>query len=219
MKLTSPVFPIALILPFAFLMSACSPKAEPAEKAVIDAADLADKVVIATSAGDITVELDGEKAPITVANFLAYAKAGHYDGTLFHRVIDGFMIQGGGFAEGDPPVEKPTKDPIKNERDNGLKNKKLTLAMARTNDLDSATSQFFVNLVDNESLDHPEGSYGGYAVFGKVVGGQEVVEKIGKMATENKPLSMRGFGGKTMTRPTSDVPVEPVVIKSVKVAE
>lgn len=178
----------------------------------------AEKAVIATSMGDITIELDAEKAPITVKNFLDYAKAGHYDDTLFHRVIDGFMIQGGGFAVGETPVEKPTKDPIENERKNGLKNKKMTLAMARTGELDSATSQFFINLVDNQSLDHPEGDFGGYAVFGKVIEGQEVVEKIAKVETAQKPLTMRA-GERTATRPTPDVPVEPVVIKSVKILE
>lgn len=180
----------------------------------------ADQAVISTSAGDITIELNEEKAPITVANFKAYIESNHYDGTIFHRVIDGFMVQGGGFAKGDPPVEKVTRDPIKNERANGLKNTKMTLAMARTSVLDSATSQFFINLGDNEFLDYKEGDdTGGYAVFGKVIEGQEVVEKIGKVETAKKELTMRGPGGQTATRASDDVPVEPVVIKSIKLVD
>lgn len=163
-------------------------------------------VTMSTSMGDIKLELDAEKAPVTVANFLDYAKAGHYDGTIFHRVIANFMIQGGGFTA--DMKQKPTKDPIKNEADNGLKNLDGTIAMARTNVVDSATSQFFINVKDNAFLDHrgknPAGY--GYAVFGKVVEGMDVVRKIEAVATANKA----GHG---------DVPVEPVVIKSVKVVD
>src|SRR4051812_28067645 len=126
-------------------------------------------VQIETSAGTLRVELDDEKAPGSVANFLSYAKAGHYDGTVFHRVIKGFMVQGGGFEPG--MKQKPTQDAIKNEANNGVKNKRYTLAMARTNDPHSATAQFFINTVDNAFLDfRAENAQGwGYAVFGRVV--------------------------------------------------
>lgn len=159
-------------------------------------------VTLATSKGEIRIELDAEKAPITVENFLAYADEGFYDGTVFHRVIPGFMVQGGGFT---PEMrQKKTRAPIKNEAGNGLRNRRGTLAMARTNVVDSATAQFFVNLVDNEFLDHKgtdPGSYG-YAVFGRVVSGMEVVDQIAEVAT--------GTGGGHR-----DVPVEAVVIQKV----
>src|SRR5207253_644736 len=131
-----------------------------------------------TNYGVITLELDAEKAPKTVENFLAYVKSGHYDGTIFHRVIDGFMIQGGGFVKG--MSQKPTQAQIANEANNGLKNDKYTIAMARTSDPHSATAQFFINLTNNDFLNHtaPSGSGWGYCVFGKVVEGQDVVEKI-----------------------------------------
>lgn len=137
-------------------------------------------VVLNTSLGDITVELDAEKAPITVKNFLDYVNAGFYDGTIFHRVIRGFMIQGGGMT---PDMQqKATQDPIRNEADNGLKNLRGTLAMARTQAKDSATAQFFINLVDNAFLDHNDRDFG-YAVFGKVVQGMDVLDKIGDVKT------------------------------------
>ena len=163
------------------------------------------KATIETSMGSITVELDDEKAPITVKNFLDYAASGHYDGTIFHRVIDGFMIQGGGFTKAMD--QKPTKAPIKNEASNGLTNKRGTIAMARTMVVDSATSQFFINLVDNDFLNFraPTPQYYGYAVFGKVTDGMEVVDRIAKVKT--------GFAG-----PHQNVPEEPVVIKKVHVA-
>ena len=161
-------------------------------------------VVISTSKGDIEAELYADKAPETVKNFLAYAESGHYNGTVFHRVIKDFMIQGGGMTA--DMQQKPTKAPIKNEADNGLKNLDGTLAMARTSQVDSATSQFFINVKDNGFLDHksktPQGY--GYAVFGKVIGGMDVVEKI-----ENVPTTSKGMH--------QDVPAEPVVIKSVTV--
>jgi len=164
------------------------------------------KVTMATSMGTITLELDDGKAPETVKNFLDYAKAGHYDGTIFHRVIDGFMIQGGGFTK--DMNQKPTGEPIRNEAMNGLKNLRGTIAMARTMVVDSATSQFFINLVDNDFLDFqaptPQGF--GYAVFGRVTDGMEVVDKIAKVRT--------GFAG-----PHQNVPEEPIVIKSVSVAD
>ena len=163
------------------------------------------KATIETSMGSITVELDDEKAPITVKNFLDYAASGHYDGTIFHRVIDGFMIQGGGFTKAMD--QKPTKAPIKNEASNGLTNKRGTIAMARTMVVDSATSQFFINLVDNDFLNFraPTPQYYGYAVFGKVTDGMDVVDKIAKVKT--------GFAG-----PHQNVPEEPIVIKKVHVA-
>ncbi len=161
-------------------------------------------VVMKTSFGDITLELDEAKAPVTVKNFLTYAEAGHYDGTIFHRVIDGFMIQGGGF---DLKQERrSTTAPIKNEAGNGLKNLRGTIAMARTPVVDSATDQFFINLVDNAFLDHrsADAQGFGYAVFGRVSAGQEVVARIGKVAT-------RPAGG-----PFQNLPKEPVVIQSVR---
>ncbi len=160
-------------------------------------------VVIETNRGDITVELDNEKAPISVANFLTYADSNHYDGTIFHRVIKDFMIQGGNFTPEMSP--KKTLGQIKNEADNGLRNLRGTIAMARTGVVDSATSQFFINLKDNGFLDHKDTSIRGYgyAVFGKVVKGMDVVDKIGTTRTQ----TFKRF---------RDVPAEPVVIKSVK---
>ncbi|MCA3239114.1 MAG: peptidylprolyl isomerase [Curvibacter sp.] len=153
-----------------------------------------------TGFGSIKIELDTARAPNSVANFLAYVNKGHYDGTVFHRVIPGFMIQGGGFAPG--MSQKPTDKPINNEANNGLKNGKYTLAMARTNDPHSATAQFFINVADNTFLDHtaPSAQGWGYAVFGKVVAGTEVVDNIAAVKTGS-----RGFHG--------DVPKEDVVIE------
>ena len=164
------------------------------------------KATIETSMGTITVELDDAKAPITVKNFIDYAQAGHYDGTIFHRVIDGFMIQGGGFTK--DMNQKETRAPIKNEAANGLKNARGTLAMARTMIVDSATSQFFINLVDNEFLDYrgPDPRMFGYAVFGKVTDGMEVVDRIAKVKT--------GFAG-----PHQNVPEESVIIRKVHLVE
>ena len=155
--------------------------------------------------GTITLELDEAKAPATVANFAQYAKDGHYDGTIFHRVIDGFMVQGGGFTR--DMNQKKTREPVRNEAMNGLKNRRGTIAMARTMVVDSATSQFFNNLVDNDFLDFqsptPQGF--GYAVFGKVVSGMEVVDAIAKVKT--------GSAG-----PHQNVPETPVVIRKVTVS-
>lgn len=159
-----------------------------------------------TSKGIIVAQLDGEKAPETVRNFLSYVNKKYYDGTIFHRVIDGFMIQGGGFTP--DMVPKKTEAPIKNEAGNSLKNLRGTLAMARTSVIDSATSQFFINLVDNGFLDHRnETARGfGYAVFGHVVEGMDVVDAIGAVQTG----SVKGHG---------DVPLEAVVIEKVRVVE
>ncbi|BBD77470.1 peptidyl-prolyl cis-trans isomerase [Hydrogenophilus thermoluteolus] len=165
-----------------------------------EGASRAPRVALHTNLGTITVELDAERAPKTVANFLAYLVKGHYDGTVFHRVIPGFMIQGGGF---DRELQlRPTNTPIPNEADNGLKNVRGTIAMARTQDPHSARAQFFINLVDNPHLDHrdPSPQGWGYAVFGRVVAGMEVVDAIAKVPT-------------TRVGPLRDVPVEPVVIE------
>jgi peptidyl-prolyl cis-trans isomerase A (cyclophilin A) len=159
-------------------------------------------VLFHTSQGDIKVELYPEKAPKTVANFLAYVKSGQYSGTVFHRVIPGFMIQGGGFTTSG--VEKPTLAPIQLESNNGLKNTIGTIAMARTSDPDSATAQFFINTVDNAGLDYPNGDGHGYAVFGKVTSGMDVVKKIEGVAT-------------TTRGPMADMPVSNVVIQSATV--
>lgn len=151
---------------------------------LLAAAAPAQTVRLSTSLGDIVLELDAAKAPKTVANFVAYVKAGHYDGTVFHRVIDGFMIQGGGMT---PDLrEKPTRDPIALETAGGLSNARGTVAMARTSDPDSATAQFFVNVADNRFLDRANARDGrGYAVFGKVVAGMDVVDRIVKVPTGN----------------------------------
>ncbi len=161
------------------------------------------QVLMETSMGDLKIELFKEKSPITVRNFLSYVKEGFYDGLIFHRVIASFMIQGGGFDEN--MIQKKTKFAIKNEAANGLSNKRGTLAMARTNVVDSATSQFFINVVDNDFLDNrgKTADQFGYAVFGQVVEGMDVVDAIKGVKTGNK----EGH---------SDVPVEPVVIKSMR---
>jgi peptidyl-prolyl cis-trans isomerase B (cyclophilin B) len=158
------------------------------------------KVKLTTSMGPITIELDKAKAPVSVENFVKYVESGHYNGTIFHRVIDGFMVQGGGFDK--DMRQKATNPPIKNEADNGLRNDKYTVAMARTQVPDSASSQFFINVKDNAFLNHTAKNVQGwgYAVFGKVVEGKDVVDKIQKVPTG----SVRGMG---------DVPLEPVVIE------
>ena len=141
-------------------------------------------LVFETTLGNIEIELFEKEAPVTTANFLGYVDDGFFDGLIFHRVMNGFMIQGGGFEPG--MKQKKVKAPIKNEATNGLKNSRGTLAMARTNVVDSATAQFFVNLVDNDFLDHTGPSNYGYAVFGKVTSGMDVIDKIAKVATTNR---------------------------------
>jgi cyclophilin family peptidyl-prolyl cis-trans isomerase len=153
-----------------------------------------------TTLGDFTIELFEKEAPLSVANFLKYIDSGFFDGTIFHRIVPGFVIQGGGFTE--DMTQKRTNPPVKNEADNGLKNSRGTLSMARTNDINSATSQFFVNLKDNDFLDHTRGNFG-YAVFAKVVDGMDIIDKIAAVETGRK----RGF---------DDVPVEAVIMKSVR---
>ena len=160
-------------------------------------------IVIQTSKGAIEVELFTDQAPISVKNFLQYAQDGHYDGTIFHRVIPGFMVQGGGFDQG--LQQKDTRAPIKNEADNGLKNKRGTLAMARTSEIHSATSQFFINVADNSFLDHGGRDFG-YAVFGQVSKGMDVVDAIIKA-----PTGAKGPFGKDC--PTQDVTIDSITWK------
>lgn len=182
---------LALALAATFVSTAIASAAAPA----------ADRAKISTSKGDIIVELYPDEAPASVANFLQYAVDGHYDRTIFHRVVKGFVIQGGGYSNGY--LERPTRAPVKYEGDNGLSNLRGTLAMARTRDPQSATAQFYVNLKDNIALDHRENDLGpayGYAVFGKVVSGMEVVDAIGGAAT--------GAGGPF----ESEAPLEPILI-------
>jgi peptidyl-prolyl cis-trans isomerase B (cyclophilin B) len=161
-------------------------------------------VKLHTNMGTITLELDAQKAPDTVANFVQYVKDGHYTNTIFHRVIDGFMIQGGGFEPG--MKQKPTRAPVKNEADNKLKNDTYTVAMARTNDPHSATAQFFINVTDNDFLNHtaPNSQGWGYCVFGRVTEGTEVIDKIRKVKTGSRGMHQ-------------DVPVSDVVIEKAEV--
>lgn len=155
-------------------------------------------VILTTNHGKIKIELNAEKAPKSVENFLAYVRSGHYDGTIFHRVIDGFMIQGGGFEPG--MKQKPTNDPVENEAKNGLKNEPYTVAMARTSAPHSASAQFFINTNNNSFLDYPGQDGWGYCVFGKVVEGTDVVDKIKSVKTTRSGMF-------------SDVPVENIVIE------
>jgi peptidyl-prolyl cis-trans isomerase A (cyclophilin A) len=182
-----------------------APAGKPAQDATEGAPADAAKLVFVqmkTNQGDILLELDQGRAPVSVANFLAYVKDGFYDGTIFHRVINGFMIQGGGFTE--QMQQKSTKPPISNEWQNGLKNKTGAIAMARTNNPNSATAQFFINVKDNDFLSTAQGGGAGYAVFGKVVAGMDVVNKIKAVQTGNK----NGM---------QNVPVSPIVIQKTMV--
>ncbi len=203
------------VLGLAWSISSCGQDTKPAEapkpaataetKAEPKPAPTTVKIIMETSKGTLELELDAVKAPISTANFVNYAKKGHYDGTIFHRVIPGFMAQGGGFTA--DKQQKPTDAPIKNEGQNGLKNDRGTIAMARTPEIDSATSQFFINVVDNEGLNYP--SNGGYAVFGKVTKGMDIVDAIVSVpCTKMQPYDR-----------VASFPVEPITIKSVKVAE
>jgi peptidyl-prolyl cis-trans isomerase A (cyclophilin A) len=158
------------------------------------------RVLVTTSLGEIEIELDAAKAPLSVANFLAYVDRGHYDNTQFHRVIPGFMVQGGGFDA--DMQQKPTAAPVRNEANNGLRNQRGTLAMARTAAVHSATSQFFINLTDNAFLDHGARDFG-YAVFGRVSKGMEVVDRIAQVPTGNRAGHQ-------------DVPLQPVMLISVR---
>ncbi len=182
---------LALCAPVAALAQSMFPACDSALRSP------APKVRLTTSLGSIVIELDKDKAPLSTENFVKYVDSGHYNGTVFHRVMDTFMIQGGGFSK--DMREKPTRSPIKNEASNGLKNEPYTVAMARTNAYDSATSQFFINTVSNGFLNYSAPGTG-YAVFGKVVEGKDVVDKIRKVAVKPSPYS-------------EATPLEPVVIE------
>ncbi len=193
---------LVLLLLCFLTMTACSSSSEPKTNQMEKAENPI--AVIHTNRGDVTVRLLRDKAPITVNNFLVYAKEGFYDGTIFHRVIEDFMIQGGGFTSG--MRHKPTHEAIKNEANNGVANKRGTVAMARTADVNSATAQFFINVVDNAFLDHRGDSRNeyGYAVFGEVIDGMDVVDAIRRVQTQSQGAHQ-------------NVPVEAIVIKSVEV--
>jgi len=188
------------IVPVIAALSLVSAATLPAAQAA-DAAAAQPKVEFTTTLGKFVVQLDPARAPKTVANFLDYVKSGFYKGTIFHRVIPGFMVQGGGFT---PDMkQKPTRAPIALESQNGLRNLRGTIAMARTSDPNSATSQFFVNVVDNASLDYPKPDGYGYAVFGKVISGMDVIDKIVAVPTKSEG-------------PFQNVPIKPVVIEDAK---
>lgn len=200
---------------------ACSVLMMSAEEKPAAAKNAAPRVEMKTSQGRIVVELNAEKAPISVKNFLSYVAKKHYDGTVFHRVIPGFMIQGGGFAvEEGRLVERETGKGIQNEAQNGLRNEKGTIAMARRGDPNSATSQFFLNVTDNTRLDFPNPDGHGYAVFGKVVEGMDVVEKIEQAVTTQRPLVMlHPETGQRMSNMSPDVPSENIVVESVRLLQ
>jgi peptidyl-prolyl cis-trans isomerase B (cyclophilin B) len=200
MRVPATIFLCALSLAFT-----CQAAEKPKKAEKPKVTDTAPQVKLQTSLGDVVLKLDAAKAPVTVQNFLAYVKEGHYDGTIFHRVIPDFMAQGGGFTEDFK--QKPTHAPIKNEADNGLKNKRGTIAMARTPDPNSATAQFFINYKDNGFLDYksPTPQGWGYAVFGEVTQGMDVVDKMATIPT--------GSGGPMPT----DVPKTPIVIQKATV--
>jgi peptidyl-prolyl cis-trans isomerase A (cyclophilin A) len=199
----SPMNALVVSMALAVTQAAAPPASAPKADAAPRPAAAAPVVVLDTSMGAIKIELDRDKAPVTVDNFLKYVRAKHYDGTIFHRVIPGFMIQGGGMDAA--MKEKPTQAPIKNEAKNGLRNLRGTIAMARTNAPDSATAQFFINVKDNAALDY--GINGaGYAVFGKVVEGMDVADRI--------------VGVNTVTKgPHRDVPAQAITIRSIRLAQ
>ncbi len=215
-------FRLLRILPAILIISMTSCNEKNADEMKSDTQSKGDQVtdqpvqiVMETTAGTIELELYPGKAPVSVKNFLSYVESGFYENTIFHRVIRGFMIQGGGFDKDH--VEKQSGDPIVNEAGNGLKNLRGTIAYARTNVINSATSQFFINHRDNPSLDHRDESQAGfgYAVFGKVTKGIEVVDKIASVQTGTKKMVIQ-YEGKEYQQPHQDVPLEPVIIKSVK---
>jgi cyclophilin family peptidyl-prolyl cis-trans isomerase len=196
-------FSVCALLTIAVLGLGCNRKAEEARSQMEDTgAQMKKMVKLETSMGDIIIELNEEAAPVTVKNFLMYVREGFYNGTIFHRVINNFMIQGGGFTE--QMVRKPTKPPIVNEASNGLKTVRGSIAMARTNDPNSATSQFFINHKDNDALNYVKDGSPGYAVFDMIADGMDVVDEIAGVKTTVR-MGMR------------DVPTESVVIKSARV--
>jgi len=205
------ISPMKRTLTILFALLALFTACNKSEKSTIPASI---KVRLKTNHGDIVLELNKDKAPVTVENFLTYVKKKHYDGTVFHRVISGFMIQGGGFESKDGTlVEKPSGIPIVNEGQNGLKNTRGTIAMARTNDPNSAKAQFFINVQDNAMLDYPNN--GGYAVFGSVVEGMEVVDKIKAVPTGTGKMKMlHPATGEPIEIPADDVPNTSVTIIS-----
>ena len=192
------------MIPLVSLSAQAASPSNSTQKQGVTSMSTAPRVKMSTNQGDFIISLNAEKAPKTVANFLAYVKDGFFDGTIFHRVIDGFMIQGGGFEPG--LKQKPTKAPVENEANNGLKNNKYTLAMARTSDPHSATAQFFINVANNDFLNHtaPTAQGWGYAVFGEVVEGQDVIDKMKGVPTGNS-----GFHQNV---PTNDVVITKAVV-------
>ena len=206
--------------------AASNPNTESTEPGAAADQPAGPRVTFETSEGSFVLELDAVNAPISTENFLSYVNDGFYDGTIFHRVIDGFMIQGGGFELIDGKgSQKETKAPIKNEAKNGLKNLRGSISMARTNNPDSATSQFFINVVDNpgldpKSADNPQGfSPDGYAVFGKIVDGMETIDKIRQSETGVKRMMVRAPSGQLMENPMSDAPLRNAVIKKASVTQ
>ena len=213
-RLLSPAAPIIAAL----LVSCQSQPEESKNKAPSStpapSAESSTKVRLSTNHGDIVLLLDRSKSPITVENFLGYVEKKHYDGTLFHRVMSDFMIQGGGFTlSGSQIIEKPTGNNIRNEAQNGLRNLRGTIAMARTNDPHSARSQFFINVKDNPMLDYPNG--GGYTVFGKVIDGMDVVDKIKAVPTRPGVMTMlHPHTGQPLQIDGENIPASPVIIQS-----
>ena len=203
------------------LFSSCQPNKKGTEapsKTVTEEASPAsgDLVIIETSMGTIKARLHGDTAPITTKNFLSYVDEKFYDETIFHRVIPNFMVQGGGFALADStPKEKITRDPIRNESPKSRKNLRGTLAMARTPDPHSASAQFFINVVDNAMLDHPNSQGEGYAVFGEVIEGMEIADKIVAVPTFETPLLAEN-NGRWIVNLSQNVPIDPVFIKSIR---
>lgn len=200
------LFATLTLLPTLAFAEEAKPEAKPAPQPKTEQAQNP-KILLKTNKGDITLELDADKAPISTKNFLSYVAKKHYDGTVFHRVMSNFMIQGGGFDKSYK--QKATDKPIANESNNGLKNLRGTVAMARTADPNSATAQFYINVVDNSPLD------GGYAVFGKVISGMDVVDKIKAVPTTTSTLTMNHpVTGQAIQAPAENVPTEPVIIES-----
>lgn len=207
---------LALFLPLTFLIGChANPEKKDPPRAKIKA-PAGTTVMVETSRGSILVELDENKAPVTVKNFLSYVDQGFYDNTTFHRVISHFMIQGGGFTLKEGILnEKTTGAPIANESDQTSPNTRGTLAMARKPDPNSATSQFFINVVDNEQLNHPNANGSGYAVFGKIIKGMEAVDAIKAVQSGTTGANVLDATGIAMPTSMKDVPIEPVVIKSI----